>query len=150
MSLSHTDNSILLWRHGNVEMSPHIMSAQARIAVIGQSCYAFLDTSSSAPVLFFFNQLEENGEIPHHQFVFWRQNIKSTQEQTCRYNCGFCPVWRTLKLHFFHHLVKLLHSSSTHTHGNILKKYQAFFSHSGHLQIHRAPEAGHRNSILFF
>lgn len=98
----------------------------------------------------FFNQLEENGEIPHHQFVFWRQNIKSTQEQTCRYNCGFCLVWRTSKLHFLHHLVKLLHSSSTHTHGNILKKYQAFFSYSGHLQIHRAPEAGHRNSILFF
>lgn len=30
----------------------------------------------------FFNQLEENGEIPHHQFVFWGQNIKSTQAHT--------------------------------------------------------------------
>lgn len=128
------------------------MSAQATLALIGRSCYAFLDTSSSAPVLFFFNQLEENGEgkisnQPRHT------HAAITDLQHARWHLNHMTLnlemW-FLKLHFLHHLVELLHSSSTRTHGNILKKYRAFFPHWSHLQILRAPEPGHRNSILFF
>lgn len=128
------------------------MSAQATLALIGRSCYAFLDTSSSAPVLFFFNQLEENGEgkisnQPRHT------HAAITDLQHARWHLNHMTLnlemW-FLKLHFLHHLVELLHSSSTRTHGNILKKYRAFFPHWSHLQILRAPEPGKQEQHFIF
>lgn len=52
------------------EMSLHIMSAQATLAVIGQSCYAFLDTSSSAPVLFFLISWKRMERFPTTSLCF--------------------------------------------------------------------------------